>query len=62
MHKIKLDFKLAIKSLNIEWNKYSTVNWPNISGRYSHSSCIHSQYLYIFGGCTTGSTSSNHFR
>lgn len=62
LHKIKLDFKLAIRNLSIEWNKYSTVNWPNISGRYSHSSCIHSQYLYVFGGCTTGSTSSNNFR
>ena len=30
-----------------------------ISERYSHSSCYHDKAIYVFGGCTSSSTTFN---
>lgn len=59
LHKLRIDFNSSLRSLNLEWNKYSPIRGPSISGRYSHSSCVHRNLMYIFGGCTSGNTTFN---
>ncbi|RWS31385.1 hypothetical protein B4U80_05721 [Leptotrombidium deliense] len=55
----KREFKNALRSGVLEWMDYHTNAGPNISGRYSHSCCLHDGVMYIFGGCTVANTTFN---
>lgn len=52
-------FKTCLRSSNIEWYHYYPLDTPHISARYSHSCCLHSNLMYIFGGCNSGKTTFN---
>lgn len=56
----KIDFSRAIKNFKTEWENISQTLQSNIiTKRYSHSACVHENYMYVFGGCTSTSTTFN---
>lgn len=52
-------FRASIRTANVQWFYYNPQEAPRISARYSHSCCLHSNLMYIFGGCTAGKTTFN---
>lgn len=50
----------AISSMDVAWQSITPVEMaPTISKRYSHSACYHENSMYVFGGCTSTSTTFN---
>lgn len=57
--KIRRDFHNAVTARNVCWEHCDASNIPSISRRYSHSSCVSGDSMYVFGGCTTACTTFN---
>ncbi|KAK9496535.1 hypothetical protein O3M35_013195 [Rhynocoris fuscipes] len=55
----KLDFSRALRNFNTEWEYINQTFQNNITKRYSHSACVHENSMYVFGGCTSTSTTFN---
>ncbi|KAK3921059.1 F-box only protein 42 [Frankliniella fusca] len=50
----------AINNMDVAWQTITPVEMaPSISKRYSHSACYHENSMYVFGGCTSTSTTFN---
>ncbi|KAJ9583375.1 hypothetical protein L9F63_022282 [Diploptera punctata] len=50
----------AISDFNICWEKITPEEMaPTITKRYSHSACRYGNSMYVFGGCTSASTTFN---
>lgn len=50
----------AIAEFNIRWQNLTPVDMaPSITKRFSHAACVHGNSMYVFGGCTTNSTTFN---
>ncbi|PNF33809.1 hypothetical protein B7P43_G10013 [Cryptotermes secundus] len=50
----------AISDFNIRWENITPAEMaPSITKRYSHSACRYENSMYIFGGCTSTSTTFN---
>ncbi|KAK7788265.1 hypothetical protein R5R35_013970 [Gryllus longicercus] len=50
----------AIAEFNIMWKDVTPVEMtPTITKRYSHSACRYGNSMYVFGGCTSTSTTFN---
>jgi len=53
---------LVFSFISNEWNVLEPIGDPIIEGRYSHSSCIHEDTLYVLGGWSgLTAVTSNHF-
>ncbi|KPI94670.1 PREDICTED: F-box only protein 42 [Papilio xuthus] len=60
LRKTSIKLIKAVAEFNILWkNVTSTDIGPTITKRFSHAACILKNNMYIFGGCTTNSTSFN---
>lgn len=60
LHKTSIKLVKAIGEFKILWKNLSPTNmFPVITKRFSHAACILENSMYIFGGCTTNSTSFN---
>lgn len=50
----------AIGNMDVAWQAITPVEMaPTITKRFSHSSCYHDNSMYVFGGCTSTSTTFN---
>ncbi|PSN48109.1 hypothetical protein C0J52_13244 [Blattella germanica] len=50
----------AITDFNIRWENITPAEMaPTITKRYSHSACRYGNSMYVFGGCTSTSTTFN---
>ncbi|KAJ1520014.1 hypothetical protein ONE63_004244 [Megalurothrips usitatus] len=50
----------AISNMDVAWQTITPVEMaPSITKRYSHSACYHENSMYVFGGCTSSSTTFN---
>ncbi|XP_069687513.1 F-box only protein 42 [Periplaneta americana] len=50
----------AISDFNIRWENITPAEMaPSITKRYSHSACRYENSMYVFGGCTSTSTTFN---
>uniref|UniRef100_T1JLR5 F-box domain-containing protein n=1 Tax=Strigamia maritima TaxID=126957 RepID=T1JLR5_STRMM len=59
VRRMQHDFQRAIIDMNIDWRDLTPDPGPTITKRYSHSACCIGSSMYIFGGCTTTSTTFN---
>ena len=53
------NFHKAINERSIEWACQMPEYGSTITERYSHSACYYNKSLYVFGGCTSSSTTFN---
>ncbi|XP_034231582.1 F-box only protein 42 [Thrips palmi] len=50
----------AITTMDVAWQAITPVEMePTITKRFSHSACYHDNSMYVFGGCTSTSTTFN---
>lgn len=56
---IRRNFHHAVTARNVCWEHCFAENSPTISRRYSHSSSVCRDSMFVFGGCTTASTTFN---
>lgn len=50
----------AISNMDVAWQTITPAEMaPSITKRYSHSACYHENSMYVFGGCTSTSTTFN---
>ncbi|CAH1774099.1 unnamed protein product [Owenia fusiformis] len=52
-------FNKSLETLDVEWMPLVPEAGPTISDRHSHSSCYFDKSMYVFGGCTSTSTTFN---
>lgn len=56
----KNNLNRAISDFNIRWTSLRPLEMaPTITKRYCHSASIHGNSMYVFGGCTSASTTFN---
>lgn len=53
------EFIKAISEMHINWCHLTPDPGPTITKRYSHSACCQGTSMYVFGGCTSTSTTFN---
>ncbi len=54
-----ITFHKAVSDRCMEWTCLTAEHGSSITERHSHSSCYHDKSLYVFGGCTSSSTTFN---
>lgn len=59
VRRMQYDFQRAITDMHLDWHHLVPEPGPTITRRYSHSTCCHGTSMYVFGGCTTTSTTFN---
>ncbi|XP_071448808.1 F-box only protein 42-like [Hetaerina americana] len=56
----KYNLHRAIAENNVQWQHVRPLDMaPTITKRYSHSACCYGNSMYVFGGCTSTSTTFN---
>lgn len=53
------EFIKAVSEMHIDWYHLTPDPGPTITKRYSHSACCQGTSMYVFGGCTSTSTTFN---
>lgn len=60
INKTSIDLYRAIVDFDIIWDSISPIDLANtIAKRYSHSTVVDKNSMYVFGGCTCTSTTFN---
>ncbi|KAG6457566.1 hypothetical protein O3G_MSEX010388 [Manduca sexta] len=60
LHNTSVKLLKAVGEFNIIWKNVGPTDMvPTITKRFSHAACVLENNMYIFGGCTTNSTSFN---
>lgn len=49
----------GIGDVELLWQRHQAESGPTVTERYSHSACCYNKSVYVFGGCTSTSTTFN---
>ncbi|XP_064611419.1 F-box only protein 42-like [Liolophura sinensis] len=59
MRQMQQSFNKAVREASVVWQPLRQDGGPTIAERYSHCACYTDKSMYVFGGCTSTSTTFN---